>query len=130
MQLTSLVDQAAKSSWNMRLMFSLIAKRETCSFRDKHFNCKMNSVFKLLCNQPVHLYLKRNIHTCGSRQRIRKGGTKALRCNQTEIACLLKQNRLLQSLPCLQFVNKNVGKSSKYVTVHRSRAGDRFSLFV
>lgn len=76
------------------------------SFWDKHFNCKVNSVFKLLCNWPIHFYLKKSINACGNKYCVQKGWTKGFICNQTEIACLVKQKYLLRSLPCLQFVKR------------------------
>lgn len=80
--------------------------RNMLSFWDKHFHCKVNSMFKLLCNWPIHFFLKKSINACGHKYCVQKGLTKCFICNQTEIAYLVKQKCLLRSLPRLQFVKR------------------------
>jgi len=83
-------DLTSRSSGKKQLeyvtnVFSNSKERNMLSFWDKHFNCKANSVFKLSCNQPIHLYLKKNIHTCGNRYCVQRVELKLLHATRHKL---------------------------------------------
>ena len=126
-----------KQLWYVTNVFSNSNNRNMLDFWDEHFNFQMNSMLKSLYKQPLQLYLRKNIHTCGNRYCVQKGWIEAFMYNWAEIACLvetmawLKQKCLFQSLPCLQiWKKKKAVKSSKYVIIYRSSAGNRFWLLM
>lgn len=126
-----------KQLWYVTNVFSNSNNRNMLDFWDEHFNFQMNSMLKSLYKQPLQLYLRKNIHTCGNRYCVQKGWIEAFMYNWAEIACLvetmawLKQKCLFQSLPCLQICQKKKAvKSSKYVIIYRSSAGNRFWLLM
>lgn len=78
-------DLTSRSSGKKQLeyvtVFSNSKERKMLPFWDKHFNCKWQFSVQSLVNQPIHLYLKKNVYNRGNRSCVQKGSTKAFICN-------------------------------------------------
>ena len=126
-------DLTSRSSGKKQLeyvtnVFSNSKERNMLSFWDKHFNCKANSVFKLSCNQPIHLYLKKNIHTCGNRYCVQRVELKLLHATRHKLYVWWNKNACFNHYHACNLSKRMLVNLANMI--YRSWAGNRFWLSV